>query len=219
MSSKRWNAQHVIPGEWKEFRLWLCHLRFQSVHSAHHWADENEVAVGHEVMCIYGNPSNKKCYTLKIETMDQKVDYCILERLGDAPFPEWLETNASPNLRVSLPVFLAAYQIGVQKDLDAYDMEPSLGVTSGMVMKTTNRHFLHSCCAFKGDSGGAIVIGNGQVIGIHIASVNEAEDMLNMSNIDLGSIENSINQLTHSHYSGSIALRLSAIEVAQVHTE
>ena len=45
---------------------------------------------------------------------------------------------------------------------------------------------VHSCAAFKGDSGGAIVISNGKVIGLHIAAVNEAKELLDVTSVDFG---------------------------------
>jgi V8-like Glu-specific endopeptidase len=67
---------------------------------------------------------------------------------------------------------------------------------------------VHSCASFKGDSGGAIVISDGKVIGLHMASVNEAKELLDT---EFDSVADSINHLCDAHSSGSIALLVSAI--------
>ena len=185
--------------------------------AAHHWEEGDDedaarfvVSVGDRVQCIHGKPSANRRYNLQVVKLDQHLDYCILEVIGDT-LSEWLETDVSPNLKLTTPVFLASYQIGIQQHLDTYNMGVSLGIANGIVMRRSNRHMVHSCSAFKGDSGGAIVISNGKVIGLHLASVNEAKHLLDMNEIDFGSVAESINQLCDAQASGSIALLVSAI--------
>ena len=187
--------------------------------AAHHWEEADgegatyfEVAVGDKVECIHGKPSANKRYNLQVVKLDEHLDYCILEIIGDHTFTEWLETDVSPNLKLTTPVFLASYQIGIQKQLDDYNMGVSLGIANGIILRRSNRHMVHSCAAFKGDSGGAIVISNGKVIGLHVASVTEAQHMLDVTLVDFGSVADSINQLCDAQSSGSVALLVSAIE-------
>ena len=71
---------------------------------------------------------------------------------------------------------------------------------------------VHSCASFKGDSGGAIVISNGKLIGLHIAAVNEAKESLDVTSVDFDSVADSIKQLCHAQSSGSVALLVSAME-------
>lgn len=188
--------------------------------AAHHWEEEEDkegatsfaVAVGDKVECIHGKPSANKHYNLQVVKLDERLDYCILEIIGDHTFTEWLETDVSPNLGLTTPLFLASYQIGIQDHLDDYNMGVSLGIANGIIVRKTKRHIVHSCAAFKGDSGGAIVISNGKVIGLHIASVNEAKHLLDLTPIDFGSVADSLNQLCDAQSSGSVALLVSAIE-------
>ena len=72
---------------------------------------------------------------------------------------------------------------------------------------------VHSCDSFKRDSGGAIVISNGKVIGLHIASVTEAKELLDMTPVDFGSVADSINQLCAAQSKGCVALLVSAIKL------
>ena len=160
---------------------------------------------------VYTN-GTKRDPILKRIKLDKHLDYCILEIIGDHTFTEWLETDVSPNLTLTTPVFLAAYQIGIQERLDEYEMGVTLGITSGTIVRRGNRHVVHSCASFKGDSGGAIVISNGKVIGLHIAAVNEAKELLDVTSVDFGSVADSINQLCDAQSSGSVALLVSAIK-------
>lgn len=90
-------------------------------------------------------------------------------------------------------------------------MRVTLGITTGTIVQKGNPNVVHSCTSFKGDSGGAIVISNGKVIGLHLAAVNEAKELLDVTSIDFGSVADSINQLCDGQSSGSVALLVSAI--------
>ena len=213
------NSVCVLVEDGKNFGSGFAVSSKRVLAAAHHWEEGDDedatrfaVAVGDQVQCIHGKPSDNKRYNLQVVKLDQHLGYCILELIGDSTLSEWLETDVSPNLRLTTPVFLAAYQIGIQQHLETYNMGVSLGIANGIIMRRSNRHMLHSCSAFKGDSGGAIVISNGKVIGLHVASVNEAKKLLDLNEIDFGSVADSINQLCDAQASGSIALLVSAIE-------
>ena len=213
------NSVCVLIEEGKAFGSGFAVSNSRVYTAAHHWEEEDDegatyfaVAVGDKVECIHGKPSANKRYNLQVVKLDEHLDYCILAIIGDHTLTEWLETDVSPNLILTTPVFLAAYQIGIQKRLDEYEMGVNLGITSGTIVRRGNRHVVHSCAAFKGDSGGAIVISNGKVIGLHLAAVNEAKDLLDVSSVDFGSVADSINQLCDAQSSGSVALLVSAIE-------
>ena len=171
------------------------------------------VNVGDNVECIHRKPSTNKRYTLQVVKIDKHLDFCILAQTGNSTFTEWLETDVSPALKLTTPVFLASYQIGIQDKLDHdYGMNASLGIATGAVVRRSGRHIVHSCPSFKGDSGGAIVISSGKVMALHIAAVNEAKQLVDLAEVDFGSVAESINQLCDSQYSGSVALLLSAIK-------
>ena len=217
--SKLENSVCVLMERGKHFGYGFAVSDSHVYTAAHHWEEEGEegatyfvVNVGDNVECIHGKPSSNKRYALQVVKIDKQLDYCILERTGDNSFPQWLETDVSPALKLTTPVFLAAYQIGIQDQLDHdYSINVSLGIATGAVVRRSGRHMVHSCPSFKGDSGGAIVIGNGKVIALHVAAVSEAKQLADLAEVDLGSVADSINQLCDSQYSGSVALLISAI--------
>lgn len=187
---------------------------------AHHWEEVSgdgrisfAVEVGSQVECIHGKPSANRKVSLEVVKLDKHLDYCILELMGGITFPTsgWLELDPCAQLRLTTPVFLASFQIGIQEHLDDYGMGVSLGITNGIVVRKSQRHMLHSCAAFKGDSGGAIVISNGKVVGLHVAAVNEARELMDMNSVDFESVADSINNLCDAQSSGSVALLASAI--------
>lgn len=184
---------------------------------AHHWLDPTQntsklsVSEGSEVKCYYGKQENNQVYTMKINKLNKKLDYCVLVRQGAPPIPDFLQRKDESDLPETTPVFLVAYQIGLNQDLKAFNFETGLGFSPGHIIKKRQRHFLHSCPAFKGNSGGAIVICGGQVAGIHLESVNEFEKTLDMNSLELASVAESVGDLIQSHHSGCVALFPSAI--------
>ena len=102
-----------------------------------------------KVECICGKPSaNERC-TLQVAKLDPHLDCCILELIDHAKFTEFLETDVSSTLKLTTPVFLAAYQIGIQDRLDDYNMKLSLGITTGANVRRSGRHMVHSCASFR----------------------------------------------------------------------
>ena len=51
--------------------------------AAHHWKDDKNkwlAAEGSEVHCLYGKLEDNNRYTLRINKLDKRLDYCVLER-------------------------------------------------------------------------------------------------------------------------------------------
>jgi len=175
-----------------------------------------ESAVGTELLCRFGKPNQNLERKLRISAVDRRLDYCILRTVpGEASLPNFLETSTAP-LQTGRNCILAAFQIGIQDDLKYLDPDLSVGVFKGEISKLYPRHFVYQCPSFAGDSGGAVVLKNGKVIGIHQETVIQARERIQHgedldANARLESVEASIDELLRSLSSGSIGLQLSAI--------
>lgn len=174
-----------------------------------------ESAVGTEMPCHFGKPNQHLVRQLKISSVDHHLDYCILRTVpGESPLPIFLEISREP-LQPGRNCILAAFQIGIQDDLKDLDPDLSVGIFKGEISKLYPRHFVYQCPSFAGDSGGAVVLKNGKVIGIHQETVIQARERIKQKDLDtdacLESVEASIDELLRSLSSGSIGLQLSAI--------
>jgi len=175
-----------------------------------------EPTPGAEVLCHFGKPHQSVMRRLIISEVDSRLDYCILKTIaGEAPLPNSLEVSTAP-LNPGKNCILAAFQIGIQDDLKDLDPDLSVGVFKGEISKLYPRHFVYQCPSFAGDSGGAVVLKDGKVIGIHQETVIQARERIEKGeDIDadarLESVEASIDELLRSLSSGSIGLQLSAI--------
>ena len=179
-----------------------------------------EPAVGKEITCHFGKPNQHIIRRLVISKADSRLDYCVLHTVaGESPLPAFLEVSLSP-LKPGKQCILAAFQIGIQNDLKDLDPDLSIGVFRGEISKLYPRHFVYQCPSFACDSGGAVVLKDGRVIGIHQETVNQARERIQHGvaldmNLRLESIEASIDELTRSLSSGSIGLQLTAIPEAK----
>ena len=184
-----------------------------------------EPAVGKEVICRLGKPNKHVIRQLVISKVDSRLDYCVLHTVaGEAPLPAFLEISTSP-LKPGKQCILAAFQIGIQDDMKHLDPDLSVGVFRGEIAKLYPRHFVYQCPSFAGDSGGAVVLKDGRVVGIHQETVIQARERIqNGATLDmdsrLESVEASVDDLIRSLSSGSIGLQLNAIpESKQLHAK
>ena len=172
-----------------------------------------------ELLCHFGKPNQNLVRQLRISAVDHRLDYCILRTVpGEASLPNFLEISTAP-LQTGRNCILAAFQIGIQDDLKYLkylDPDLSVGIFKGEISKLYPRHFVYQCPSFVGDSGGAVVLKNGKVIGIHQETVIQARERIQHgedldADARLESVEASVDELLRSLSSGSIGLQLSAI--------
>ena len=175
--------------------------------------------VDKEVTCHFGKPMEQITRRLRFSSYDTRLDYCILSTIkGEADLPAFLEGSLEP-LTPGRQCILAAFQIGIQQDLEDLDPSLSVGLFRGEIAKLYSRHFVYQCPSFAGDSGGGVVLKDGRVIGLHQETVIQARERIqHAGDLDadarLESVEASVDDLIRSLSSGSIGLRLSAITPA-----
>lgn len=80
------------------------------------------------------------------------------------------------------PLVLCAFQIGVQKDLPEFrqgtQIELGLMPAYGCKLSSYRHHLLYDVRSWCGDSGAALVMYEGEVVGMHISAANTLVDQL-----------------------------------------
>ena len=73
-----------------------------------------------------------------------------------------------------------------------------------------NEDFLiYSCTSWAGDSGSAVLLINGEVVGVHVMGINQVKEQIdNKSTVDerLSAIEESVESITQNTSSGALAV-------------
>lgn len=155
----------------------------------------------------YKRPQDRKHAQLTLCFANEHTDLAILQ--SERPVGSWLpllDTRLSPPLS-GTNFLLAAYQVGIAEELAA-EFKLSFGLMQASVTKTSKNHMIFQSTTFAGDSGAALTLMNGNVIGLHVEGVNEArERMTQKKDFDrLNEVEQSIDALVKGTAQGCIGL-------------
>ena len=109
---------------------------------------------------------------------------------------------------------VAGYNLGIAEELEVDSFTLDVGIMQGTVVKVSTNHFLYQSMTFGGDSGSALTLVGGNVIGLHLAGVNEARERLEqMATLKdrLNEVENSVDSLIKGTAHGCLGLLAGAI--------
>jgi hypothetical protein len=90
-------------------------------------------------------------------------------------------------------------------------------VIQGTMLRASPHHIVYTSNLFSGDSGGAVICSeNGNVIALHLETVNEAHEKLENSKLTLKIVNESVNSLLSGLSQGFIGFRLDTEIVASL---
>jgi hypothetical protein len=164
---------------------------------------------------VYPLDTQSKGTMLKLEVLwvDKKLDVAGLRVVMPRTYPHFLECYAGPPLSLAGDTLaLCAFQLAIQEDLPEFSC--SLGVMSagGVKLSTNSRHLLYSCTTWAGDSGAALLLQDGQLVGIHVEFVNALrENLQRKAAVDdrLTDVEDSLDELVAGAGQGTCVALLS----------
>lgn len=154
------------------------------------------------------NPSERKGLQVRVAARSAEFDYAVLEYGGTYPHHLQLYTGSPGDLR-GLRLALCAFQLGIQEEVPEFAI--SMGVMSAAGVKLSKRehHLIYTSETWPGDSGAALVMRDGQLVGLHVAGVNalcESFDRKCDLEERLSVVEESLEQAARSVATGCIAL-------------
>jgi V8-like Glu-specific endopeptidase len=149
--------------------------------------------------------SNSDVLRLRLVFKSNDDDYAILDlEQGDAP--AFLEpTDDKPEIGAQF--ILASYSIGIMEHIKD-EFKLSISVSSAQINKVSANHVVYQAPTYAGDSGSALVLLGGKVFGIHLASVNQANERLRVQGAKerMTAAEASIDQLIQGTAQGAVGL-------------
>jgi hypothetical protein len=154
-------------------------------------------------------------FRLRVVSRDDELDVAVLVCDNAYVHPHFLTPfQGSPDKLVGETMALCAFQLALREDLP--DFDACLGVMPACAIKVSamSRHVAYSCTTWSGDSGGALLMHDGQLVGIHLALVNALHETLDRKlDVDerLDSVEASLDELIRGVSNGCIALLASHI--------
>jgi hypothetical protein len=144
---------------------------------------------------------------MRIMEVDTSLDIAVLSRVSGSGILHHL------SLAESIPALgsqfiVASYNIGIMEELVEFKL--SLGVAQGNVVKVSDNHFVYQSMTHGGDSGAALTLNGGKVIGMHLSGVNEARERLQMNEPSaderIREVESSIDGLIQGTSHGCVGL-------------
>jgi hypothetical protein len=105
----------------------------------------------------------------------------------------------------SFSIAITAELAGIKFDGDGFAVLPA------EIIRLSRNHIVYLSNCFSGDSGGAVVFSKtGEVIALHLETVNQANEELEHGNYTLEDVANSVNSVTRGFSQGFLGLRLDS---------
>lgn len=151
---------------------------------------------------------------MTIVSLGQHFDYAILE--SETEHDAHLDTFKGDFEKLAgTDLILCGFLIGIKEHLPEFSLRVKAMKASVMDVSQNKHHILYGTIAFPGDSGGALVVWDGQLVGIHIDGVNalqaqyEREKSLDVMVEDM---QDSLENLACSVSDGFVGLLVNAFD-------
>ena len=165
-------------------------------------------------------PEISKVLILQVVKRVKQLVYAILSCEDEHDFLESYEGDPA-----SLPgtqLALCTFSVGVAEDLDddelADKFAPGIGVmpASGVKLSKHNHFLVYTSTTWPGDSGGALVMHDGKLVGLHLDGVNHLKELVEYESADLptrvGQLEASVKDVIRSVANGCVAVLASSFK-------
>jgi S1-C subfamily serine protease len=160
-------------------------------------------------------PRSKQKLQLLVMDKDTKLDYAVLAAATESThFSTHLPLYRGSSVSlVGQQLAMCAFQLGVHEELPEWSPS-SLGVmpATGVKLSKQEHHLFYTSDTWPGDSGGALVMYNGELVGLHVCGVNalkERYERMRSVEARLTAVEESLESAARSVASGCVALLAS----------
>jgi hypothetical protein len=153
-------------------------------------------------------------FRLRVVLRDEALDVAVLVCDSAYVHQHYLTPYRGPlNSLAGETMVLAAFQLGLVRAVP-HMFDASLGVmpASAVRISATKRHLAYSSSIFDGDCGGALLLYNGQLVGIHVVLVSALREVLQRKLVieeRLSSVDESLNALIRGMSDGCVAVLAS----------
>ncbi|EEY68358.1 CRN domain-containing protein-containing protein [Phytophthora infestans T30-4] len=150
------------------------------------------------------------------------LDFAILKSSKPRSFfiPPW---NGRPDeLRGRYDLVLASYRFGIDEYQDVFKNQLGFAPVAGISISAYRRHIMYSCPTYAGDSGAALLLKDGFLVGIHLETINALrEEMDRKKTIKdrLNDVEESLDNIARSGLAQGCSFGLLAHEFKDVVSE
>ena len=117
---------------------------------------------------------------LEVIRVNKQLDVATLRVVTPSAYPHFLECCKS--LPADVPggttLALCAFQTAIQEHAPEFGCRMGVMPATAVRVSPHERHLLYACATYAGDSGGALLMHDGQLVGIHLEFVNVLRENL-----------------------------------------
>ena len=150
--------------------------------------------------------------TMAVSARDAEMDYAILQSSTDhAYLPVYADP---PEQLVGTDLVLAGYRIGIEEYAPMFSRKLGFTKADAITLSNHNNHLLFRCTTFAGDSGAALILKDGCLVGIHQEAVNALRERLQHAKVvkdRLTEVEQSIDALVSGGTAQGCCALLSSV--------
>ena len=140
--------------------------------------------------------------TLTVLARDPEMDYAILQFSTEhAYLPVYPDP---PEELLGANLVLAGYRIGIEEYAPMFSRRLGFTKADAITLSNHKNHLLFRCTIFAGDSGAALIVKDGYLVGIHQEAVNALRERVQHAKVvkdKLGEAEQAIDAIV----SGGVA--------------
>ena len=146
---------------------------------------------------------------LEVVSVNVELDFATLRCApGGAAYPYFLRPYNGPlSALEGENLALCAFQLAIREEHPGFRLGGmSVMSASGCQLSPLQRHLLYSCTTWAGDSGGALLMHDGRLVGIHLEFVNALREELERKTVvedRLTNVEESLKELVKGAGQGS----------------
>ena len=117
---------------------------------------------------------------LEVVRVDRQLDVATLRVVTPLAYPHFLECCQSlpDDVPGGTTLALCAFQTAIQEHAPEFGCRMGVMPATAVRVSPHGRHLLYACTTYAGDSGGALLMHDGQLVGIHLDFVNALREHL-----------------------------------------
>ena len=137
---------------------------------------------------------------IEVVARNPELDFAILKASKPRSFiAPW---NGNPvHLKGRSDLVLASYRLGIDDYQEPYKGELGFAPAACIAISTHKRHIMYSCPTYAGDSGAALIVKDGFLVGIHLETINALREELERKKVikdRLNDVEQSLDMIVRS---------------------
>ncbi|RLN46839.1 hypothetical protein BBJ28_00017604 [Nothophytophthora sp. Chile5] len=137
---------------------------------------------------------------VEVVARNSELDFAILQSSKPRAFiAPW--SGSPDDLESRCDLVLASFRLGIDEYQAPYKGRPGFAPAACVAVSPHRRHIVHSCPTYAGDSGAALLVKDGCLVGTHLETINALrEDLDHKKGIQnrLNDVEESLDNIVRS---------------------